>query len=491
VSKRFLAFDLGAESGRAMLGTLEGGSLGSLSIEELHRFPNIPVRILSSLHWDALRLFHEICQGLAVAGRDRRLALDGIGIDTWGVDFGLLGADGSLCGNPRHYRDSRNNSILEKVLSIVSREEIFAQTGIQFMQINSLVQLYAMKTAGDPALVSARTLLMMPDLFSYWLTGVARNELTIASTSQFYNPREKRWAVELFEKLKLPASILGQIVEPGTSLGPLLPSVAATAGLSAVPVYATGGHDTASAVAAAPAEGSDWLYISSGTWSLMGAELDEPVINNRLLEMNLTNEMGAGGKVRLLKNIAGLWLLQECRRAWALEGAEFTYDDLARQAAAAKPFVAILDPDAFLEPGDMPRRIAEYCKSTRQRPPASSAEISRMILESLALRYRQVLEMIESLLERRFAVIHIVGGGSQNQVLNQFVADATGRLVIAGPGEATAIGNVLIQAIGSGALSGLDEARAVVRRSFPTRVIEPAPKADWNGAYKKFCKLGA
>lgn len=491
MSKRYLAFDLGAESGRAMLGTLESGSLCSLSIEELHRFPNTPVRVLSSLHWDALRLFHEICQGLAVAGRDRRLALDGIGIDTWGVDFGLLGADGSLCGNPRHYRDSRNNGVLEKVLSMVPREEIFAQTGIQFMQINSLVQLYAMKTAGDPALVSARTLLMMPDLFNYWLTGVARNELTIASTSQFYNPREKRWAVELFEKLKLPASILGQIVEPGTSLGPLLPSVAATAGLSAVPVYATGGHDTASAVAAAPAEGSDWLYISSGTWSLMGAELDEPVINNRLLEMNLTNEMGAGGKVRLLKNIAGLWLLQECRRAWALEGAEFTYDDLARQAAAAKPFISILDPDAFLEPGDMPGRIAEYCKSTRQRPPASSAEISRMILESLALRYRQVLEMIESLLNRRFAVIHIVGGGSQNQVLNQFVADATGRLVIAGPGEATAIGNVLIQAIGSGALSGLDEARAVVRRSFPTRVIEPAPKADWNGAYRKFCKLGA
>ena len=287
------------------------------------------------------------------------------------------------------------------MLSIVPREEIFAQTGIQFMQINSLVQLYAMKAAGDPALESARTLLMMPDLFNYWLTGVARNELTIASTSQFYNPREKRWAVELLQKLDLPATILGQIVQPGKRLGPLLPSIAETAGLSAVPVYATGGHDTASAVAAAPAEGRDWLYISSGTWSLMGAELDEPVINNRLLEMNLTNEMGAGGKVRLLKNIAGLWLLQECRRAWALEGAEFTYDDLARQAAAAKPFVAILDPDAFLEPGDMPGRIAEYCKSTGQRPPASSAEISRMILESLALRYRQVLEMIESVLDRR------------------------------------------------------------------------------------------
>ena len=486
MSKLYLALDLGAESGRAMLGTLTDGAL---SIEELHRFPNTPVRVLGSLHWDALRLFHEICQGLTVAGRDRRLALDGIGIDTWGVDCALLGADGSLCGNPRHYRDARNNGVLEKVLGVLPREEIFAHTGVQFMQINTLIQLYAMKMAGDPALASARTLLMMPDLFNYWLTGVARCELTIASTSQFYNPREKRWATELFDKLGLPAGILTEIVPPGTCLGPLLPSIAGTVGLPAVPVYATGGHDTASAVAAAPAEGRDWLYISSGTWSLMGAELDQPVINDRLMAMNLTNEMGAGGKVRLLRNIAGLWLLQECRRAWALEGAEFSYEDLARQAAAAKPFTAILDPDAFLEPGEMPGRISEYCKSTGQRAPASSAEISRMILESLALRYRQVLEMIESLLERRFAVIHIVGGGSQNQVLNQFVADATGRMVIAGPAEATAIGNVLIQAIGAGELSGLDEARGVVRRSFPTRVIEPGPREAWNAAYETYRSL--
>jgi rhamnulokinase len=483
VIKRYLAFDFGAESGRAMLGTLKDGSL---SIEELHRFPNTPVRVLSGLYWDALRLFHEICQGLQIAGRDRKLALDGIGIDTWGVDCALLGADGSLSSNPRHYRDSRNNGMLEKVCGVVTRDEIFEHTGIQFMQINTLIQLYAMKEVGDPALASARTLLMMPDLFNYWLTGVARCELTIASTSQFYNPREKRWATELFDKLGLPKSILPEIVPPGTCLGPLLASVAEPAGLPGGQVFATGGHDTACAVAAAPAEGRDWLYISSGTWSLMGAELDEPVINDRVLPMNLTNEMGAGGKVRLLKNIAGLWLLQECRRAWAQEGAEFTYDDLAQQAAAARPFVAILDPDAFLEPGDMPRRISDYCKATGQRAPASSAEISRMILESLALRYRQVLELIESLLDRRFPVIHIVGGGSQNQVLNQFVADATNRTVLAGPTEATAIGNVLIQAMGSGQLAGLDEARALVRRSFPVRAIEPAPKADWDAAYEKF-----
>jgi rhamnulokinase len=483
VTSRYLAFDLGAESGRAMLGSLDGGTL---QLEELHRFPNTPVRVLGALYWDALRLFHEICRGLAITGRERRLTLDGVGIDTWGVDFGLLGADGSLCANPRHYRDSRNNGMVEKTLAVVPREEIFAQTGIQFMQINSLIQLQAMRLAGDPALDSARTLLMMPDLFNYWLTGIARSEVTIASTSQFYNPREKRWATELFEKLGLPASILPPLIAPGKPLGPLVPSVADAAGLSAATVFATGSHDTASAVAAAPAEGRDWLYISSGTWSLMGAELDEPVINDAALAANLTNEIGGAGKVRLLKNIAGLWLLQECRRAWALAGSEFTYEELARQAADAKPFAAILDPDAFLEPGDMPRRIADYCRATGQAAPSGPGETARAILESLALKYREVLETIESVLGRRFAVIHIVGGGSRNQVLNQFVADATGRTVIAGPSEATAIGNVLIQAIGAGELAGLAEARAVVRRSFPTRVIEPVPSADWDSAYERY-----
>ena len=471
-----------------MLGTLDNGLL---AIEELHRFPNTPVRVLDSLHWDALRLFHEITHGLAIAGRERRVELDGIGVDTWGVDFALLAADGSLCGNPRHYRDNRNNGMLEELLRIVPREEIFAQTGIQFMQINSLVQLFAMKVAGDSALESARTLLMMPDLFNYWLTGVMRAELTIASTSQFYSPVKERWATELFDYLGLPTAILPDIIPPGTFLAPLLAPVAEAAGLGEVPVFTTGGHDTASAVAAAPGEGGDWLYISSGTWSLMGAELDEPLVNASCMEMNLTNEIGMGGKVRLLKNIAGLWLLQECRRAWASEGIEVTYEELARQAAAAKPFCAILNPDAFLEPGDMLRRIAQYCLSTGQLPPMNSAEISRMILEGLALRYREVLEMIESLLGRRFGVIHIVGGGSRNQLLNQFVADATGRTVIAGPTEATAIGNVLIQAIGSGAIADLEEARAVVRRSFPTRVISPAPTADWDAAYERYRQLEA
>jgi rhamnulokinase len=310
----------------------------------------------------------------------------------------------------------------------------------------------------------------MPDLLNYWLTGVARAEATIASTSQFYDPRKKTWARDLLERLGLPTHILPEIVTPGTRLGTLLDSVAEAAGLGGVPVYATGCHDTASAVAAVPAEGANWCYISSGTWSLMGAELDQPVINERVLAQNLTNEIGAGGKVRFLKNIAGLWLLQECRRAWALEGAEYTYDELVRLAGETGPAQATIDPDAFLEPGDMPRKIVEHCRARGQAPPETPGEFTRTILESLAERYRQVLESLEALAGRRFEVIHIVGGGSRNVLLNQLVADATGRTVVAGPSEATAIGNVLIQAIGAGELSGLEEARAVVRRSFAVQV---------------------
>ncbi len=484
--KHYLAIDLGAESGRAMLGTIAGGKL---ELEELHRFANTPVRVPTGLHWDTFRLFHEILEGLRIAGRERKLKLDGIGIDTWGVDFGLFGADGALVDNPRHYRDARNNGILERAYSIVPKAEIFAHTGLQFMQFNSLYQLLAAKLAGAPALGAARLLLFMPDLFNYWLTGVAKCELTIASTSQLYNPAKKRWATELIEKLGLPASILPEIVTPGAPLGPVLAEVAEETGIGNVPVYATACHDTASAVAAVPAEGNDWCYISSGTWSLMGVELDEPVINEKVLELTLTNEIGAEGKVRLLKNIAGLWLLQECRRAWALEGKEYSYAELAALAADARPFAAIIQPDAFLEPGGMPERISAYCARTGQKAPAEPGEMSRVILESLALRYRQVLESLEALLGRRINVIHIVGGGSKNQLLNQLVAEATARRVVAGPSEATAAGNILVQAMGAGVLSGLKEAREVVKRSFEVTVLEPRSTAGWDDAYAKFCGL--
>ncbi|MGQ9634284.1 MAG: rhamnulokinase [Bryobacteraceae bacterium] len=484
----YLAIDLGAESGRAILGTLENGRL---QLEELHRFPNTPVRIPSGLYWDTFRLFHEILQGLAAAGRERKLSLSGIGVDTWGVDFGLVGRDGSLVANPMHYRDSRNDGMLEKTFSVVPREEIFTQTGIQFMQLNTLYQLYAMKLGGSPGLEAASRLLFMPDLFNYWITGVQRNELTEASTSQFYNPVRKRWATELFEALGLPVSILGEIVPPGTLLGPLLPHVAEYAGLGSVPVYATASHDTAAAVASVPAEGEDWAYISSGTWSLMGVELAEPVINEQSLALNFTNEVGYGGRIRFLKNIAGLWLLQECRRAWAQEGTNYSYDDLARMASEAAPLQSLLHPDAFLHPGGMPERIASWCRTHGGSAPRTPGEFARTIFESLALRYRQVLESLESVTGRRLKVIHIVGGGSRNRVLNQFVADATGRIVVAGPAEATTAGNVLVQAIGAGALKDLEEARAVVRRSLPLTLYEPKPSEAWEYAYERFLKLPA
>jgi len=479
--KNYLAFDLGAESGRAMLGVL---SDRSLVLEELHRFPNGTVRVFSALYWDTLRLWQEIQNGLAVATRDRRLEIAGMGVDTWGVDFALIGEDGALVDNPRHYRDPRTNGMMEKLFERVPRAQVFDHTGIQFMQLNTLYQLYAMKLAGAPALETARTFLMMPDLLNYWLTGVAKSELTDASTTQFYDPRRKRWSTELFEKLGLPAGILPEIVQPGTRLGQcVLPD------LGGIPVYATGSHDTASAVAAVPAETGSWCYISSGTWSLMGVELDEPVVNEQALEMNLTNEIGFGGTVRFLKNIAGLWLLQECRRAWALEGVEYTYPELAALAADARPFAAIIDPDAFLEPGGMPAKLAAFCEASGQKPPRTAGEYCRTILESLALRYREVLESLEMLLSRKLDVIHIVGGGSKNAVLNQFVADATGKTVIAGPGEATAAGNVLIQAIGAGDLAGLAEARALVRRSFPLETFTPCPQAGWDEAYERFRKI--
>jgi rhamnulokinase len=468
---RFLAVDLGAESGRAILGTLDSGQL---TLEELHRFPNTPVRLPTGLYWDVLRLFHEIQHALSICGRERKIALDGIGVDTWGVDFALLGSDGALVDNPRHYRDSRNNGMLEKTFAVVPREEIFAETGIQFMQINSLYQLHAMKLSASPPIKCAHKLLFMPDLFNYWLTGQQRAEVSIASTSQFYNPANRQWATGLFRRLGLLESMLPEIVPSGARLGTLLGEVAESAGLPGdIPVYATACHDTASAVAAVPAEGEDWCYISSGTWSLMGVELDAPVIDDRSLALNFTNEVGAGGKIRLLKNIAGLWVLQECRRAWALAGREFSYEELSKLAAEASPTGMLIDPDAFQDPGRMPERITEYCRAQGRKAPEQPGAMARLILESLAATYRKVLDNLETLIGRRINRVHIVGGGSRNQLLNQLAASAMRRIVVAGPTEATAAGNVLVQAMGAGVVSGLAEAREIVRRSFPLQTFQP------------------
>jgi rhamnulokinase len=492
-AKRFLAFDLGAESGRAVVGLLEGDRL---RLEEVHRFPNGPVRLPDGLHWDVLRLWTEIKRGLALAVQKHGADLAGVGLDTWGVDFGLLDRDGALVSNPYHYRDSRTDGMLDEAFRRVPRQEIFEQTGIQFMQLNSLYQLLAMVVGRSPALDIAETFLTMPDLFNYWLTGRKVCEFSIATTTQCYDPHRGGWAIPLLEKMGIPTHIFPEIVPPGTVLGKLLPAVAEEAcpepsrrvGVSGLQVIAPACHDTGCAVAAVPAEGADFAYISSGTWSLMGAELPEPVINEQSLAFDFTNEGGVGGTFRFLKNIAGLWLVQECRRTWAHQGEEFSYDELAQMAAQATPLQSVVDPDYpdFLKPGDMPARIRGFCEMTDQPVPQSKGAAVRCALESLALKYRWVLERLEEILGRRLEPIHIVGGGTQNWLLNQFAADATGRRVVTGPIEATAAGNVITQAMALGHIGSLEEGRQVVRNSFDVVAYEPAGEPEWDEAYGRF-----
>jgi rhamnulokinase len=472
MKRSYLALDLGAESGRAMLAHL---TAGKIELAELHRFANTPVRLPTGLYWDTLRLFHEICEGIRAAAKSTE-RLDGIAVDTWGVDFGLLGADGSLLDNPRHYRDVRNHRAYQEILAKMPRQEIFRQTGIQFMEINSLYQLHAIQRDMPQVLAGASQLLFMPDLFNYFLTGARASERTIASTSQFYNPLKKQFATDMLRQLGIVSGFLGRLIDPGMELGPVLPYVAERCDLKhEALVYTTGSHDTASAVAAVPAPaGDDWCYISSGTWSLMGVELDAPIITDASLEANFTNEAGVQNKIRFLKNIPGLWVLQECKRAWAREGEDYSYAELMERAAAAKPSSTVLDLDEFNSPGNHPRRIVEYCRKTGQEPPVDAASVTRLILHSLAARYKQVLESLEQLTGREIRVIHIVGGGSRNRLLNQLAADVTGRRVVAGPAEATAAGNALTQALGTGNIGSLEELRAIVRQSFEMEEFVPA-----------------
>ncbi|MGH9608501.1 MAG: rhamnulokinase [Bryobacteraceae bacterium] len=471
MSRHYLALDLGAESGRAMLAHIDGLKV---EISELHRFKNTAVQLPTGLYWDTLHLFQEICQGIRVAARqvDR---LDGIGIDTWGVDFGLLDEAGELLENPRHYRDHRTYGAPEEVFTTVPRAEIFRHTGIQFMNINSLYQLYALQRDSPRLLDLASKLLFMPDLFNHFLTGSFVSERTIASTSQFYDPRRKRFATDMLRRLGIHASFLPELIDPGMELGPVLPYVSDLCALRQdTPVYTTGSHDTASAVAAVPASPNEnWCYISSGTWSLMGMEVDEPIIDDDSLAANFTNESGVAGKIRFLKNIPGLWLLEECRRAWAKEGREISYQELMAQAAAAEPTRTVLDLEEFASPGNYPRRIREHCLKTGQQAPENPGATCRVILQTLAARYKEVVELLERLTGKSIPVIHIVGGGSRNRLLNQLAADVTGRRVVAGPAEATAIGNALTQAMGAGDLGSIEELRAMVRHSFEVEEFTP------------------
>jgi rhamnulokinase len=434
-----------------------------------------------------LRLHGEMLQTLRLcAGRYGQL--DGLGVDTWGVDFALLGRDGTLLGNPRHYRDPHTENIMEQAFSRVPRLDIFRQTGTQFMRFNTLFQLLAMRRDRSPLLDMAETLLFMPDLFHYFFTGIKVNEFTDASTSQMLDPHGRSWAYELVQAFGLPAKILGTLVQPGTVLGPLRASIASETGMNPAPVIAPASHDTAAAIAAVPASSASWAYISSGTWSLMGVELKQPLVSDAALEANFTNEGGVGGTTRFLKNIMGLWLVQECRRAWERAGATYSYDDLIRQAEGATPFASIVNPDdaSFILPADMPAALADFCRRTGQAAPDGVGGTIRCALESLALCYRWVLDRLEKLTGQRIEVIHIVGGGSQNALLNQFTADACARPVLAGPVEATAIGNVLTQALGLGILGSLAEAREVVRRSFEVRMFTPRQPDAWQAPYQRF-----
>lgn len=489
-AQRYIACDLGAESGRVMLGTLGGGRL---SLEEIHRFPNGSVAICGSLRWDVLGLFDELRTGLRkVAARGPAgLLAASLSCDSWGVDYVLLRGDEPMLTLPYQYRDSRTDGGLEMAFAVVPADEVFAETGIQFMPINTLYQLRTDLEQRPAILAAADLFLNIGDYFNFLFSGVRKGEESLASTTQLYNPRQRRWSQKLIRAFGFPERIFPEIVPSGTVLGPLIPAVAAETGLRGVQVVAGCSHDTGAAVAAVPAEGEGWAYLSSGTWSLLGIECPAPVINAKSREYNFTNEIGYGGSIRFLKNIVGLWIVQECRRAWAKEGREYSYDQLTQAAETALPLKALIDPtdSCFVKPDNMPGKIEDYCRRSGQRVPATVGEFVRCVLESLALQYREVLDRLEEVTDGRLTTLHIVGGGSKNHLLNRLSADATGRTVIAGPIECTAIGNLLIQALAHGHLSSLASGRRVVRDSFPIVRYEPQEASVWERAYEQFKTL--
>jgi rhamnulokinase len=483
-----LAFDLGASSGRAVVSQFDGERL---TIAETHRFANDPVHVHTHMYWDILRLVHEIKQGMIATRLAGYTDIQSIGIDTWAVDFGLLARNGELLGNPYHYRDHHTQGMIEEVSQLIPNAELFNRTGIQFLPFNTIFQLYALKLANSPLLEQAETLLLIPELLRYFLTGERYSEWTVASTTQLCNPYTRTWDHELIARLGLPPRLFLDPVEPGTPAGKLLPSVSAEVDLPAISVIAVAEHDTGSAVVAVPAEQPDFAYLSCGTWSLLGIETPEPVINEQAQFLNITNEGGVNGTTRLLKNVTGLWLIQECRRIWRNEGKPFSYTEEIQLTEQAPPFRSLINPDheMFLSPAHMPHQIQQFCRETGQPIPQSEGEFLRCIVESLALRYRFVLERIETLVQKCYPGLHIVGGGAQNTVLAQYTANALGRPVWAGPYEATAIGNLLVQHIALGHMENLQQARSVVRRSFPIQTYQPANTAIWELAYQQFCQL--
>ena len=486
-SLQMLAIDLGASSGRGIVGSYDGNRL---TLDEVHRFSNDPVTVCGTFRWDILRILHEIKTAIRAAGL-AGFTPEGMGIDTWGVDFGLLDQHGELLSNPVHYRDTRTVGIFDEVEGVLPAEYLYNLTGIQQIAFNSVYQLAAQKRDNPELLAAAEKMLFIPDLLNYFLTGKTANEYTVTTTGALVNAATGKCASELFDRLGVKR-LIGDLAPAGGLLGGLSDAVSAELGGAKLDVYHVASHDTASAVISVPAAEPDFVYISSGTWSLMGTELTSPLINGETRRLNFTNEGGALGTIRFLKNIMGLWIVQESRRQWKREGKEYSFADLQRMAEAEAPLQSFIDPDnaLFATPGDMPRRVVEYCKKTGQKVPENEGQIVRTIMESLALRYRATAEGIAALRGKPATAIHIVGGGAKDTFLCRLTADACGIPVVAGPVEATSIGNLCMQLVGKGELTGLAEARELVRRSFDTAVYEPAAdRTAYAEAYSRFCKV--
>jgi sugar (pentulose or hexulose) kinase len=493
-TKKYIAVDLGAESGRVMLGGVSGERI---TLEEVHRFLNGPIEQDGALRWDFGKLFSEVKTGIGKAVKSAGGEVCGIGVDTWGVDYGFLDKEGRLIENPYHYRDGRTGGMIEKSFEFMPKRAIYENSGIQFMPFNTLFQLLSVRLNNGLVNLKPSKLIFMADLVSFGLCGKQYAEYTLASTSQLMDMHTGQWSKEIFDKLSLPMGIMPEVVQAGTVVGKLTDAVAEEiyheahedheVKINKIPVIAIGSHDTASAVAAVPASGGKWAYLSSGTWSLMGIEASHPIINDKSFEYQFTNEGGVQHTIRFLKNIMGLWLVQECRRQWQREGTELSYEELAKMAAEAKPFVAYIDPDQseFLSPGDMPQKINNYLKKSGRPAISDKGQMVRAILESLALKYRRVMEIIEGMSGEKIDVLHIVGGGIKNELLCQFAADAINKKVITGPVEATALGNIMMQAIATGQIKTIAEGRKLIAKSVEVKTYMPQDVKEWDEQYKR------
>lgn len=486
MTKRVLAFDFGASSGRAIIGCFDGDKI---TLEEVHRFSNDPVSVGGTVYWDVLRLFYEIKQGIIkakIAG-----GFDSIGIDTWGVDFGLIDSEGKLMENPVHYRDTRTVGLVDEAFKTMPKEKLYGITGIQFMELNTLFQLISLKKYRPWMLERADKMLFMPDLFGYMLTGKMCAEYSIASTSQLIDLDKKKWSKEILDAFGIKESVFAPLVQPGTVLGELSKEVCEECGVDPVPVISVCGHDTQSAITSVPCEDGDFAFLSSGTWSLFGTELDKPIVNETSMNINITNEGGFDGSTGFLKNIIGLWLIQESRRQWKREGKEYSYADLEKLALAAEPFKCFIDPDApeFVPHGNIPERVREFCRKTGQYVPETVGEIMRCIYESLAMKYRLTFEKLRECTERDYPVIHVIGGGTKDGLLCQMTANSCDRTVKAGPIEATVMGNVAVQLMSDGSVKNIGQARKIVADSSELKTFEPKDTDKWAGAYEDFLKV--